>query len=437
MKTFWKRLVFMTMLAALALAGSAFAATGRLVSQRTYSFPNPQGGWSGEFTLTRTTTVTSLIEIQDYMGINNNSAINSSLQFFISDVGTGKTTKQTVPKEKQSLQIYEQSAVLPAGTYEISCYSTSTLKFRVRFSLFISGGINAKDTVNVMVTDSKTVNVPASDGGPAIPLSSAYSDNSSVATVSILSNSTAGVKISIKGVSVGSTYVRLAGVDGSTEDIRVNVSKFVPPPAITYNSLSMKAGQKVKNSVSNAASVKWRSSSSRVAKVSSKGKITAVGYGKCTITATAKSPSGKKYKLTCKVKVARTLPDFYGYIKGIKANGKEVSIKIKNVSKVPLIITNKTAVAFVKETGAKACKMKLKTKSKSKNYIITIKPGKSKTIRFKTVKAKLTPDKTLYEVRFHFTQDQAKYYGLADVLKEDSRYRSTKKKKFIVSYTMD
>ena len=425
------------MLATLALAGSAFAATGRLVSQRTYSFPNPQGGWSGEFTLTRTTTVTSVIELQDYMGINNNRAINNSLQFFISNVGTGKTTKQTVPKEKASLQSYEQSAVLPAGTYEISCYSTSTLKFRVRFSLFISGGINAKDTVNVMASDSKTVKVTALDGGSPIPLSSAYSDNGSVASVSILSNSTAGVSISIKGVSVGSTYVRLTGVDGSSDTIRVNVSKFVPPPAIEYSSLKMKAGQKVKNAVSNADSVKWSTSSSRVAKVNSKGKITAVGYGTCTITATAKSPSGKKYKLKCKVKVARTLPDFSGYIKSIKANGKEVSIKIKNLSKVPLIITNKTANVYLKETGAKVCKMKLKTKSKRKSYTITIKPGKSKTIKFKTVKKKLTPDKLLYEVRFHFTQDQAKYYGLADGLKEDSRYRSTKKKKYIVSYTMD
>ena len=64
-------------------------------------------------------------------------------------------------------------------------------------------------------------------------------------------------------------------------------------------SVTLKASAKP-SSASNKA-VTWKSSNKNVATVSKKGKVTAVGNGKCTITATAKD--GSKKKATCKITV--------------------------------------------------------------------------------------------------------------------------------------
>ena len=54
--------------------------------------------------------------------------------------------------------------------------------------------------------------------------------------------------------------------------------------------------------------VSWSSSNSKIAKVSSSGKVTGVKNGSATITATMKY-SGKTYTATCKVKVASLLDE--------------------------------------------------------------------------------------------------------------------------------
>lgn len=56
------------------------------------------------------------------------------------------------------------------------------------------------------------------------------------------------------------------------------------------------------------ASVKWESSNERVAKVSDSGKITAVGEGSCTVTATA---GGKSDSITVTVKSGPDFKDLY------------------------------------------------------------------------------------------------------------------------------
>lgn len=70
------------------------------------------------------------------------------------------------------------------------------------------------------------------------------------------------------------------------------------------DSVTLKASAKP-SSASNKA-VTWKSSNKNVATVSKKGKVTAVGNGKCTITATAKDGSRKKAacKITVKIKGA-------------------------------------------------------------------------------------------------------------------------------------
>ena len=77
---------------------------------------------------------------------------------------------------------------------------------------------------------------------------------------------------------------------------------------LKYKSESLYRGKTLKNKLVGAkGTVKWKSSNSKIATVSSKGVITAKTLGKCTISATYK---GKTYK--CKIKVIRRLPDGCG-----------------------------------------------------------------------------------------------------------------------------
>lgn len=83
----------------------------------------------------------------------------------------------------------------------------------------------------------------------------------------------------------------------STEKISISKSSLTMAVNTTY-SLSVKGTDKT---------VKWSSSDTKIAKVSSKGKITALKTGSCTITAKV---DGKKY--TCKLTVKDLLKNIYG-----------------------------------------------------------------------------------------------------------------------------
>ena len=135
------------------------------------------------------------------------------------------------------------------------------------------------------------------------------SSNKSIATVS-----SKGV---VKGKKAGTVTITVTTKDGSFKDTcKVTVSKYVKVKDVDLNVSSKKlnVGEKytLKATVSpsNASnkSVTWKSSDTSVAKVSSSGKITAVGKGTATITCTTKSGSVKaKCKVTVKTVKVKSL----------------------------------------------------------------------------------------------------------------------------------
>lgn len=102
----------------------------------------------------------------------------------------------------------------------------------------------------------------------------------------------------VTGISVGKVYVTARTTDGSNLSARCLVEILEPIPAssivISQSNITMKRGDKATLAYrvlpSNTSDkVKFASDNKRVAKVSSKGKVTAVGPGTCTVTITTTS----------------------------------------------------------------------------------------------------------------------------------------------------
>lgn len=117
----------------------------------------------------------------------------------------------------------------------------------------------------------------------------------------------------VKGVKKGTAKITITAKDGSKKKATLTV-KVVNPVKVKKVALNKKTatvyvGKKVtlkatvtpKNATNKAVS--WKTSSSKIAKVSSKGVVTGVKAGTATITATAKD--GSKKKATCKVTVKK------------------------------------------------------------------------------------------------------------------------------------
>lgn len=127
------------------------------------------------------------------------------------------------------------------------------------------------------------------------------SSNEKVASVS--SNGT------VKAVSAGKAKITCKTVDGGykatctvTVIVPVTGIKLSQTTAKIYNTKTIKLKATVSPSNATDTSVKWTTSNAKIAKVDSKGKVTAVGSGTATITCT--TVSGKK-KATCKITVLK------------------------------------------------------------------------------------------------------------------------------------
>ncbi|MGN0468441.1 MAG: Ig-like domain-containing protein [Acutalibacteraceae bacterium] len=132
----------------------------------------------------------------------------------------------------------------------------------------------------------------------------------------------------VKGVKVGKTTIVCTTVDGKlTAKCTVTVKAAVKTTKVSLNSSSksVKVGSsftlKATVSPSNATykTVTWKSSNTKIAKVSSKGVVTGVKAGTATITCTT-TDTGKK--ATCKVTVQNVTPQ------SVKLNVSSASIRI-------------------------------------------------------------------------------------------------------------
>ena len=113
----------------------------------------------------------------------------------------------------------------------------------------------------------------------------------------------------ITGVSIGTATITCITEDGSYKDIcKITVKKYVKTKTVSLNAksetLTYGKTYQLKGTVSpsNATNkaLTWESSNTKVAKVSSSGKVTATGVGTATITCTTKDGSKASCKITVK-----------------------------------------------------------------------------------------------------------------------------------------
>ena len=416
MKKLLRRVLLMTVLLALAISVHAMA-DYRLYSARTVKFPNQYGGgWSNQFTLPVRSTVSVQINIS---GNNQSYYINKGMTYVLQNVST-----------KQKVYL----AVMNPGTYSFGAYYTGNQSFTLRFSVYGAGGINIPDNLQVMKGTTETVTVKPSDGtNRSIKIASARSSNPGYATVSFNNNATPPT-ITVKGIAIGESTITVTAQDGSYDTMHVKVTQFVPAPTLNYKSLTLSAGDKVYNAVENAvSSVTWSTSNSKVAKVNKQGRITAVGYGKCTIRAKTVS-NNKTYDLACTVKVNRSTPNFRAWIVRYDADKKLMKIKIQNLSKVPMVFYGKNGLVLDRYTEKTIRKCQLK-----KGTSITIPKKKAKVVYLKVKGKKLDPDAVSdYYLRLSFKQDKRDYYAWI-VDDSDNGMYSWKKKPEVYygSYNID
>lgn len=182
------------------------------------------------------------------------------------------------------------------------------------------------------------------------------SSNKNIATVS-----SKGV---VKGKKSGTVTITVTTKDGSYKDTcKVTVSKYIKVKDVDLNVSSKKlnVGEKytlkatVSPSNASVKSVTWKSSDTSVAKVSSSGKITAVGKGTATITCTTKDGKVKdKCKVTVKTVKVKSLKLSESTLRLMVGDSDRLTATIKPTNATNKNVTWKssnTAVAKVSSKG--------------------------------------------------------------------------------------
>ncbi len=155
-----------------------------------------------------------------------------------------------------------------------------------------------KTATTIHLGKSATLTVTVSPSNATNKAVTWKSSNTAVATVDSNGKVTA--------VAVGTATITATAKDGSGKSASCNVAVIRPVTGITLNktSLNLNVGDTetltATVSPNNATNrdVTWKSSNTAVATVDASGKVTAVGYGKATITVTAKDGSGTNASCT-------------------------------------------------------------------------------------------------------------------------------------------
>ena len=170
--------------------------------------------------------------------------------------------------------------------------------------LTVKGASFSKKTVKMKPGQKKTLVLKLKPSGASYKSLSWWSTNGNVAEVS-----SKGV-VTAKG---GGTCRISATVDGKYKAVCTIKVPEVKAKKASFQKkkltlkLKKKKTYKLKVKLKPAGStytmLSWYSNNGRVALVSAEGVVTAVGKGKCTISCTVTTPSGKKLKAKCKVTV--------------------------------------------------------------------------------------------------------------------------------------
>lgn len=244
------------------------------------------------------------------------------------------------------------------------------------------------ETTSIVIGKRQTQQLTVADYVGAVTWSSADSAIAKVSSTGL-----------VTGVKPGTTYVT-ASVDGETFRCDVRVSK----PILSSTALTLSVSKKSTLSVGyTVKTVKWSSSRSYVASVTSSGKITAKRPGTAVITATVDG-----YKLKCTVTVKANAHGYkvdmsaqnYDYgasmaLKKVYYSGSSIYLDlylVNNYSKTK-IYKIKTLYLYVydEESGT------LLAKKKFSNLYVNLNPGKMKKLTFRFTGS--ATEKKNYELR--------------------------------------
>lgn len=202
----------------------------------------------------------------------------------------------------------------------------------------------------------------------------------------------------VYALKAGQTTLTIKLKNGNVYRSKVTVTN--PAPKLNYTSYRMCTTDKVKvQLLYSTGKITYKSSNKKIATVSKSGVVTAKKIGKCTITV---KNNGKTYKM--KVNVVRQDPDFGARLTAYNTRNNYFTVKFKNNSNKALTILRGTTK--VMDADYKSFDRNINL---SKSY--TIKPGKSKTIKFK-VKGKPTWYKYIdFTLQYKFKFDGKTYTG--------------------------
>ncbi|EHJ02117.1 Ig domain protein group 2 domain protein [Clostridium sp. DL-VIII] len=294
-------------------------------------------------TLTQVTIPNSVTSMGDYAFSEDGGLTKVSMPSSINRIGRStflrcyKLTSITIPNGVTSIGEYAfefcenlQGIIIPEsvtsieGEYAFRGISNNAILYIENEDvkeLLINYGIDKNSIKSVQKVTEVTLDTNSltlEKGKTSSLIAIIYPDSTTNKTV-IWETSDSGVATvdddgEITGIGVGSAIITCTASDGSGKYATcvVNVTPAVVKVisvALNTNSLNWTVGKTgtftatILPRNANNQSVTWKSSNTKVATVSSSGKLTAVGVGSATITCTASDGSGKY--ATCKVTVTK------------------------------------------------------------------------------------------------------------------------------------
>lgn len=298
---------------------------------------------------------------------------------------------------------YPDKGVEPKGYYFITFYSLTNNKIEVSFEQNTYKGYATSAKVSKYMTieigDYEKINITNLKSDNTLLAASVSGSNKKVAEIY-----SDGKSVYVYGKKAGSSTISIKLSNGTIYKTKLTVK--TPKPYIKWSSYELYKGESFKNSLVNSnGKVTWSSTNKKVATVSSKGNVKAVGTGTCYIKAKWK---GKTYKT--KVIVSYESPNFYSELTSYNTRLNTFTVKIKNYSKKSVTIYSSNAKSEDKDYKEYDRKLKLSGGKSS----ITIKAGESKKVSFKIIGYYTWPDVSSHNVYFDFRYDGKKYRAWVD-----------------------
>ncbi len=211
---------------------------------------------------------------------------------------SSNTAVATVDANGKVTAVAPGTATITATATDVGGVSASC---SVTIPQLVTGITLNKSSMSLHTGKNESLTVTISPGNATNKAVTWKSSDATVATVSTSGKVTA--------VAPGKATITVTAKDGSGKSASCEVTVIRPVTGVTLNknSVELVTGESetltatVKPDNASNKALTWKSSDTTVATVSSSGKITAVGPGTATITATAKDGSGKS--ASCNVRV--------------------------------------------------------------------------------------------------------------------------------------